>query len=200
MNKDVLFPATNMPNKDWWQALWSDPDAVLRAVGIEPGMQVLDLCCGDGLFTRPMCDLIESGTVWALDMDTVLLSQTEQLCQDRQNFRLLLGDARDLPKLLGEAVDFVFIANTFHGVPDKAALSEAVQKVLRPAGHFAIVNWYRQPREETTVLGQPRGPATQLRMEPDEVQQIVEPVGFRLENVVNVGPYHYGAIFQKISK
>ena len=58
MNDDALFPATIMPDKDWWQTLWPDPEAVLRSVGIEPEMNVVDLCCGDGHFTRPMCNLV----------------------------------------------------------------------------------------------------------------------------------------------
>ena len=29
---------------------------------------------------------------------------------------------------------------------------------------FAIVNWHKRPREETPILGEPRGPKTELRM------------------------------------
>jgi len=47
------------------------------------------------------------------------------------------------------------------------------------------------------VLDQPRGPDTELRMQPEDVQQVVEPAGFRLEKVVDVGPYHYGVVFIK---
>ena len=145
-----------MPDQDWWQALWPDPEAVLRNVGIEADMQVVDLCCGDGHFTKPLCRLVHPGKTWALDLDKDLLRQAEQGCQDNPNFRAILGDARDLPKLIGEPVDFVFIANTFHGVPDKTELARAVHRSLKPGGRFAIVNWYRRPREETPVLGQPR--------------------------------------------
>jgi hypothetical protein len=49
-------------------------------------------------------------------------------------------------------VDFVFLANAFHGVPDRLRLAQAVRESLEPAGHFAIVNWHQLPREETTVL------------------------------------------------
>lgn len=28
-----LFPATIMPDRDWWHALWPDPEAVLRTIG-----------------------------------------------------------------------------------------------------------------------------------------------------------------------
>ncbi len=198
MNDDARFPATLMPDKGWWRALWSDPAGVLQAVGIEPGMTVVDLCCGDGHFTGSMCGLVHPGKTWALDLDETLLGQARQTCQDNPNFHAILGDARELPSQIDEPVDFVFIANTFHGVPDKTGLSKAVRQALKPSGRFAIVNWYRRPREETTVLSQPRGPDTELRMQPEDLRQVVEPAGFVLEKVVDVGPYHYGAVFRKI--
>jgi SAM-dependent methyltransferase len=197
MTDERLFPATVMPDNDWWHALWPDPDAVLRAVGIGPGMQVVDLCCGDGHFTKPLCHLVHPGNTWALDLDAQLLGQAEHICREHPKFHAILGDARKLPALIKGSVDFVFIANTFHGVPDKTALSRAVHDALRKDGRFAVINWYRRPREETTVLDQPRGPDTQLRMEPEDVRQVVEPAGFMLEKVVDVGPYHYGAVFVK---
>lgn len=198
MNDDALFPATIMPDKDWWHALWPDPEAVLRSVGIGAGMNVVDLCCGDGHFTKPMCRLVHPGQTWAVDLDEVLLGQTRHSCEDNPNFHAILGDARELPKQVSEPVEFVFIANTFHGVPDKTALAKAAHQVLKMGGHFAIINWYRRPREETSVLGKPRGPSIDLRMEPEDVQQAVEPAGFKLERVVAVGPYHYGILFLKI--
>ena len=197
MSDEALFHATLMPDSDWWQALWPDPIGVLRQVGIKQGMRVVDLCCGDGHFTRPLCELVTPGEALAMDLDPGLLQQAAQACAEQSNFRPLLGDARLLPSRIDGQVDFVFIANTFHGVPDKPALSKAVHDTLRPGGLFAVVNWYRRPREETQVLGQPRGPDTALRMQPEEVCKVVEPAGFALQTTVDVGPYHYGAVFQK---
>ena len=197
MNKEALFPATMMPDKDWWHALWPDPEAVLSAVGIKPNMQVVDLCCGDGHFTKPMCELVHPGKTWALDLDEDLLGEAEQGCKDNPNFHAILGDARELSQQIEDPVDFIFIANTFHGVPDKTELSEAAYASLKKGGRFAVINWYRRAREETPVLDQPRGPDTELRMQPEDVQKFVEPAGFKLEKVVDVGPYHYAAIFLK---
>lgn len=56
---------------------------------------------------------------------------------------------------------------------------------------------HRRPREETTVLGQPRGPKTEMRMTPTEVAGAAEPVGLKLASVVELPPYHYGALFVK---
>ena len=197
MSNERLFPATIMPDSDWWHALWPDPENVLRTVGIEPGMQVVDLCCGDGHFTKPMCQSTSSGKTWALDLDAELLAEAKNACRGNPNFIAVQGDARELPHLIAEPIDFVFIANTFHGVPDKAALSKAVWTVLKVGGRFAIINWHRLPREQTTVLDQPRGPDESLRMEPGDVRASVEPVGFELEKVVDVSPYHYAAVFIK---
>ena len=57
------------------------------------------------------------------------------------------------------------------------------------------MNWYPRPREETTVLGEPRGPRTDLRMSPEQTIKAVEAGGLRLAEMVEVPPYHYGAVF-----
>jgi len=192
---NAFFPATGMPDKDWWEALWPDPRHVLVRLGIRAGMIAVDLCCGDGLFTAPMCTLVQPGRVIGVDIDPMMLQQAQAACHGMTNCTLVEGDAGRLSELITEPVDYVLIANTFHGVPDKTGLARDVYSVLKPAGHFAVVNWHALPREETPVLGKPRGPATSMRMSPDEVQTVVEPAGFTLERVVELQPYHYGAIF-----
>jgi hypothetical protein len=76
-------------------------------------------------------------------------------------------------------------------------LSQAVETVLKPGGLFAIVNWYRRPREETTVLGEPRGPKTELRMSPQQTIDAVTPGGLDFAELVEIPPYHYGVVFRK---
>lgn len=197
MTEDILFPATVMPDDDWWHALWNDPHQVLEKVGIRSGMSVVDLCCGNGHFTRPLCELVNPGRVIGVDLDETLLNVTVDLCRPFDNFTPVLADARELGQLIKPPVDHVFIANTFHGVPDKTGLARAVHAVLVDGGAFSVVNWYPRPREETPVLGQPRGPDTALRMSPENVATLVEPAGFRLDRVEQVGPYHYGVVFYK---
>lgn len=193
---EAFFPATAMPDRDWWSALWPDPEGVVRALGIEPGMVAVDLCCGTGTFTAPMARVL-AGKVYGVDLDPAMIEQTRATLDAAKATALGLfcADARTLPTLLPGTIDCVLIANTFHGVPDKTALARAVASVLVPGGCFVIVNWYPLPREETVVLGEPRGPRTELRMSPDDVRAVVEPAGFALERIVELPPFHYGAIF-----
>lgn len=191
------FPATAMPDRDWWVALWPDPEGILQHLGIGPGMIVVDLCCGDGYFTAPLARLVD-GAVYGVDLDPEMLARarTEVTAAGATVRAWLRADARELPSVLPEAVDYVLIANTFHGVPQPTELARAVTRVLTPEGRFAVVNWHARPREETVVLGVPRGPKTEMRQSPEETRRVVEPAGFRLETVVELPPYHYGAVFR----
>ncbi len=196
-----FFPATAMPDRDWWAALWPDPKGALRLLGMELGMLVVDLCCGSGYFTAPLARIVE-GKVYGVDIDPAMLEQTRAELEQTETtvLDLICADARNLQELLPGMVDYVLIANTFHGVPDKTATACAVAAVLKPGGQFAIVNWHRLPRERTVVMGKPRGPKSEMRMSPDDVRLVVEPVGFTLERFVDLPPFHYGAVFRVVAE
>ena len=189
-----------MPDPGWWEALWPDPANVLTRVGVASGMAIVDLCCGDGWFTCPLSQI--ASRVVAIDIDGDLLNTAKLRVAERGgagNVSFIEADACDIASVIGEPVDHVFLANTFHGVPDRLKLSGEVRKVLKPGGLFSIVNWYPRPREDTKVLGEPRGPATQLRMSPEQTAGDVVPAGFTLRHVVEVSPFHYGAVFEATS-
>lgn len=190
------FPATSMPDRDWWAALWPDPAQVLRQIGIEPQMTVLDLCCGDGYFTAPLAQLVR-GRVYAVDLDAGVIEQAKaEVARHGASVReWICADARRVDELLKDPVDYILLANTFHGVPDQPALARAARHVLKPGGLFGVLNWHQRPREQTTVLGQPRGPASEVRMAPDQVSGVVEPAGFETRRIVELPPYHYAMVF-----
>jgi ubiquinone/menaquinone biosynthesis C-methylase UbiE len=186
-----------MPDPGWWEALWPDPARVLDQLGLRPGMAVADLCAGDGWFTLPIARI--AARVDAIDIDPQLLETSRTRLGDAgvRNCRFVEGDAFAIATLLEEPVDFVFLANAIHGVPDRPRLAQAVRASLKPRGLFAIVGWHARPREETAVLGAPRGPASELRMTPEATIAAVEPSGFTLQKLVEVSLYHYGAVFQR---
>jgi ubiquinone/menaquinone biosynthesis C-methylase UbiE len=194
-----FFDGTEMPTAGWWEALWPDPAGVLRAAGLRPGMDVIDLCSGDGWFTLQISKFARH--VIAIDIDAAMLEIARNRLSEAgvTNCDFIAGDAYKLTQLCPQPVDLVFMANAFHGVPDKPQLSKAVRDVLKPGGRFSIVNWHARPREETPVLGEPRGPRTELRVSPAQTIETVLPSGLELVEVVDVPPYHYGAIFRRPS-
>jgi SAM-dependent methyltransferase len=194
-----FFQGTEMPTAGWWEALWPDPAGVLAAVGVTANMKVIDLCSGDGWFTLRLAKLARHVT--AIDIDPNLLEVARHRLTEAgvASCDFVVGDAYTLAELVSGPVDFVFMANAFHGVPDRPRLSCAVRAVLEWGGQFAIVNWHQRPREETMILGEPCGPKTELRLSPEQAIAAVEASGLKLARVVELPPYHYGAIFTQPS-
>jgi len=170
-------------------------------VGIGEGLKVVDLCCGDGWFAAPLSRLVgEAGRLLCVDIDPEMEAQAKELVAKEgcpEVCRWMIGDAAEVDALTGISYDVVLMANTFHGVPDKRTLANSVARVLHEGGRFVVINWYKRSREETVVFGKPRGPKTEARLDPDEVAEYVTPAGFIFEPVVDLPPYHYGAIFTK---
>src|SRR6267154_100260 len=174
-----FFEGTEMPNAGWWEALWPDPVGVLTSVGVKPDMAVMDLCSGDGWFTLQIAKLARH--VIAIDVDATLLDATRMRLAESglTNCTIIQTDAYEVAKVIGNPIDHVFLANVFHGVPDRPRLSKAVGSVLKPGGLFAIVNWHARSRLETTILGEPRGPKTELRIGPEATKTAIEESGLK---------------------
>jgi ubiquinone/menaquinone biosynthesis C-methylase UbiE len=192
-----FFEGTEMPTAGWWEALWPDPAGVLAAVGVAPGMRVIDLCAGDGWFTLQIARI--AAHVTAIDIDSRLLDVARLRLTESgvRNCDYVAGDAYEIAQLAPAPADLVFMANAFHGVPDRPRLARAVCAALRPGGRFAIVNWHQRPREQTTVLGEPRGPKTELRLSVAQTIAAVEAGGLVLALQVEVPPHHYGVVFER---
>jgi ubiquinone/menaquinone biosynthesis C-methylase UbiE len=195
-----FFEGAGMPDPGWWEALWPEPANVLSSVGLKPDTNVIDLCSGDGWFTLQIARV--ASRVTAIDIDAHLLDVARTRLRDAgmTNCGFVTANAYELATAVSGPVDFVFLANVFHGVPDRSRLARSVRDILVPGGQFAIVNWHARPREETTILGEPRGPATELRLTPRQTIEPVVAAGLELVRVVELPPYHYGATFQNGSR
>ena len=47
------FQNTAQPDWDWWGRLWPAPGETLRELGLEQGMSVAEVACGNGCFALP---------------------------------------------------------------------------------------------------------------------------------------------------
>src|SRR3954454_4581479 len=121
-----FFQGTGMPDPGWWEALWPNPGKVLMEVGLSAGMSAVDLCCGDGWFTLPMGRIARHIT--AIDIDPALLKiARDRIAKARiSNCTLIQADAFAIRQAIPQPVDYVFLANVFHGVPDRSRLARVV--------------------------------------------------------------------------
>jgi len=188
-------PAPLMPSDDWRSTLWPSLGKVLAAVRVSPGTRVaVDLCCGDGLFTEPLTRVARR--VIAIDIDPAMIERA-RVRLAKANCEFVIGDAYRVRNAVDVRADVIFMANAFHGFAEKRRLARAVATAIKPRGRFVIIDWHRRPRSETTIFGQERGPRTELRMEPADVRDVVVSAGFTLCSLVELPPYHFGAVFRQ---
>jgi SAM-dependent methyltransferase len=194
------FQNTGQPDWDWWSKLWPTPGATLRKLGIGTSKSVAEVGCGSGYFVLPAAHIVEPDPVYALDLDEVLLIELDRLAEQQniENVVPIHDDARNLPEVLPERVDTLVVANTFHGIDEQAKFVQNAFDTIEPDGSLVIINWHEQPRETTTVGGQPRGPPTELRMAPGETKDTMRSASpFVLGRQVDLPPYHYGLTFER---
>ncbi|MFC4359879.1 class I SAM-dependent methyltransferase [Halobium salinum] len=194
------FENTRQPDWDWWGRLWPTPGATLRRLGVAPEETLAEVGSGNGYFALPVARIADPAMVYAVDLDERLLDELAHLAsaQGIDTVEPVRGDARELSDLLPEPVDRVLFANALHGVDDPGTLLRQCFESLRPGGQFVVVNWHARPREETAVLGEPRGPPPERRMTPEATERVVlDAADFDLVEDVDLPPHHYGLVFER---
>ncbi|WP_435334367.1 class I SAM-dependent methyltransferase [Haloarchaeobius sp. TZWWS8] len=190
------FQNTGMPDDEWWEELWPDPGETLRELGFQAGESVVDVGAGRGHFALPAAEIVGGAPVYAVDLDGDLLAtlSKEAAAAQLDNVVTVEGDARDLPELVPDPVDVVLFANGFHGVESPVEFLRMARSMLRDDGRLVLINWHARPPEETTVLGEPRGPPTEIRMPATAAVDHARDAGFEDVESHDLEPYHYALV------
>jgi ubiquinone/menaquinone biosynthesis C-methylase UbiE len=165
-----LFAAT-APGWQRWDpqmvaATRPSSDALLAAVGIAPGMNVLDVACGAGEPALRIATLVGSlGRVTASDVNPAMLAAVEEKARREgvTNITLQAADAADLPfddasfDAITCRMGIMFFA--------RGTAAAELRRVLRPGGRAGFVVW--GPYEQSPWLTAIREPVLERsRVEP----------------------------------
>jgi ubiquinone/menaquinone biosynthesis C-methylase UbiE len=122
---------------------WQQPDRVVSSLGIRPGDHIADLGSGGGYFTFHLAGATgPEGKVYAVDVDQGLNKHVRQRAANEgyDNVEVILAK-RDAPMLPQQAVDLLFICNTYHHLRDRIAYFNQFHEYLRPHGRVAIIDF-----------------------------------------------------------
>ena len=114
------------------------------------GLDVADVGCGAGIYSRAWADL-GAASVVGVDSSAVMLSAAEEEARGSGRLRFVLGDAA-ATTLPDASVDVVFERALVHHVPDLGAVVAEARRLLRPGGRYLV-----QDRTADDVR-QPAGP------------------------------------------
>jgi ubiquinone/menaquinone biosynthesis C-methylase UbiE len=157
-----------------------EKDLVLSLAGIRPGEQVLDVGCGDGIFTGPAA--VIAGAAVGLDRSAEMLAAAARRHTDQSGIRWVHGDATALP-FPNESFDVVLAVTVmcFAAAPERIVKEAA--RVLRPGGRLVIgelgrhSSWALVRRLRALRPGSPWSDARFFSR--NELQRLLEGAGLR---------------------
>jgi len=146
------------PNKALWEkgdftriaeSMRESGEALVMALGITDGLEVLDLGCGDGTTAVPAARL--GANVLGVDIASNLVEAGNARAQSLglTNCRFQEGDASDLSELEDDSFDLVVSIFGAMFAPRPFDVAKEVVRVTRPGGRIVMGNWI--PNDPTFV-------------------------------------------------
>lgn len=146
------------PNQALWEkgdftriaaAMRESGEDLVRAIGVSPGMKVLDLGCGDGTTAIPAARA--GADVLGVDISTPLVAAGRRRAAEAglANCRFEHGDACDLQGVPDDHFDRVVSIFGAMFAPRPLDAAKSMVRVTRPGGRIVMGNWI--PNDPTLV-------------------------------------------------
>lgn len=146
------------PNKALWEkgdftriaaSMRESGEALVKAVGVKPGLKVLDLGCGDGTTAIPSAQL--GADVLGIDIasNLVAAARARASALNLGNCRFQEGDASDLQGVGDASFDLVVSIFGAMFAPRPTAVASEMVRVTKPGGRIVMGNWI--PNDPTLV-------------------------------------------------
>jgi ubiquinone/menaquinone biosynthesis C-methylase UbiE len=119
------------------------PEAMLDALGLQPGQTVADVGAGVGYHAVRIARRVgPSGRVFATDVQAEMLARLEMNVREAGVTNVTAvhtsGAQTGLP---AAAIDLVLMVDVFHELADPEAFLAALKPALKPAGRVALVEF-----------------------------------------------------------
>src|SRR5436190_459348 len=155
---EATMSMTINPNKALWEkgdftriaeSMRESGEALVNTLGITPGLDVLDLGCGDGTTALPAAQL--GANVLGVDIARNLVEAGNARAQSLglTNCKFQEGDASDLSDLADDSFDLVVSIFGAMFAPKPFDVAKEVVRVTRPGGRIVMGNWI--PGDPTLV-------------------------------------------------
>jgi ubiquinone/menaquinone biosynthesis C-methylase UbiE len=118
------------------------PERVMDAVGIRPGMVVGEAGAGRGYFTFKLARRVgATGKVYANDIDRDALDHVRQVCRDEGigNIETVVGEVED-PLFPVSGLELVMMVYALHDFSRPVAFLQNLKKYLKPGGTVVILD------------------------------------------------------------
>ncbi|MDO5836958.1 MAG: class I SAM-dependent methyltransferase, partial [Methanobacterium sp.] len=166
-----------------------DPNRILEAIDLNEGESFMDAGCGDGYISLAASKIVKAqGQVYALDAYEPSLESLRNEMDELSivNIEVIMADMTISIPVEDNKIDKCVMANVLHGFASEGTLEPVlneIRRVLKPGGTFAVVEFIK--------VNGPPGPPYDVRLSPENVENILEDHGLEIGGTTEVGKYHY---------
>jgi ubiquinone/menaquinone biosynthesis C-methylase UbiE len=173
------------PPDDTSRRRWQDPERVLAAIGVAPGMTFLDVGCGEGYFALPAARRVGvSGRVCGIDVSKDAVTRLQaHAAEARMDWVSAQAGAAEDTLLCSGCGDVVFFGICLHDFSDPGRVLRNARRMVREGGVLADLDWHNREM--------PIGPPLERRFPPEHAVVLIREAGFHLSSLQDCGPYHY---------
>jgi len=118
------------------------PDQIIKAIGLRHGQSIADIGAGGGYFTLRFAEIVgNEGKVYAIDTNPAFLQFIEKSANEKglnNVVTILTKDGLDLPE---SSLDFVFMRNVTHHIPNRVQYFKNLRRFLKPDGRVIIIEY-----------------------------------------------------------
>lgn len=176
---------------------FAHPVRNVEALGVEPGMTVVDFGSGSGAYVLAIADRLQNaGHVYAVDVQQDLLRRTKNEAhkQGYKNVETIWSDLEkpNSSKIADRHVDIVLVSNLLFQLADKAAPLREAWRILKPTGKLALIDW----SESFGGIG----PIKKDVVTKEKALEEANRAGFELVKEFDAGAHHYGLIMRPVAQ
>lgn len=183
--------ALERPERDQYQ----QPEKVIEALNLTPGMLVIDIGAGSGYFTRRLAESVgDKGQVIAIDVEQKMLNYNKGELEKlglANRVRFILAE-KEGPTFSGNNADIVFLCDVYHHLEDQIDYLANTKPALKPNGRVVIIDYYADARSGTL------GFSKRHLVPKEQVIKDMEQAGFTLANEHTFLPRQYFLEFTPI--
>ncbi|KUO64505.1 MAG: hypothetical protein APF84_10450 [Gracilibacter sp. BRH_c7a] len=170
-----------------------DTKKLFETIDLRPGEKFLDVGCGKGEYALAAAKYVrETGHLYAIDTweDGINILKEQSHSAGILNLDGFVGDISKGIPIEDNIIDKCLMANVLHGLRDKEtqkATIDEIRRVLKSQGEFILIEWKKADGTH--------GPSTSIRLNPEEIETILIPMGFKTKIIEDVSEDFYLIVF-----
>jgi ubiquinone/menaquinone biosynthesis C-methylase UbiE len=167
------------------------PRELVKAIGIQPGMSVVDLGSGPGYMLPYLSEAVGGqGQVISQDVFADFLADARKRTAGLKNVTFVQGNSKET-KLPEKSADVILVLDVYHHLDYPQLTLADLRRALKPGGKLAIVEYHKN---EVAMNGRAK---EHVRLAEADAIAEIEANGFRLKSKSDFAPQvQWLAIFE----